>query len=454
MALASVIIPVWNGINDLPTCLSALTKQSHSLLEIIAVDNGSADGSGDWIASHYPAIHLIRNTENAGFGGACNTGLAAAKGDLLVLLNQDTIVRPDWLAELVKVLDENAGIGIAGSKALYADGTIQHAGATIDSRGASTHLGYHQEDKGQFDRLMDVDYITGASLALRSTLYRQIGGFDPGFFPAYLEDVDLCYRARAAGWRVVYAPKSVFIHNERSSAATPDYAGALLYHRHRLRFVCKHWSVERLRDEFLPAETEWLNQLGPSEEQWLAAAHHAYMVQLLNLGELSSWRQSLLHEAPQAIERVAQTLMTLRTVYPLHLMGFTPERTPLPNTFLQDAQPFVEIREQPFRSNVPILGRWIAGFRQRWNRVSTEWYVRPMIRQQSVFNSLIWMALAQSRQQHHDLQQRISLVVTEYLSGQAQEISELSQEVELLKRRVAKFDTELDTRSPEPKGRS
>lgn len=440
MTLASLIIPVWNGMNDLPACLEALAAQNHAPLEIIAVDNASNDHSGDWIANHHPTVRLIRNSENTGFGGACNTGLAAAKGDVLVLLNQDTIVRPEWLAALVKVLAEKTDVGIVGSKALYPDGTIQHAGAVVDSRGASEHLGYRQEDKGQFDRLIDADYVTGASLALRRTLYEQIGGFDPGFFPAYLEDVDLCYRARAAGWRVIYAPQSVLIHNERSSAATPDYAGALLYHRHRLRFVCKHWPVERLRSEFLPAESEWLAHLRPSEEQWLAAAHHAYMVQLLNLGELSIWRQKLLGEKQEAIEEVAQVLMTLRTVYPLHLMGITPERVPLPIAPLHEAQSLTEIREQPFHSNVPIFGRWIAAFRQRWNRVSTEWYVRPMIRQQSTFNSLLWHALTQSRQQQYDLQQRIALTLTEYLSGQAQEISELSQEVERLKRRVAELD--------------
>jgi hypothetical protein len=275
--------------------------------------------------------------------------------------------------------------------------------------------------------------VTGASLAIRRALYAQIGGFDPGFFPAYLEDVDLCYRARAAGWHVRYAPRSVLVHNERSSAATPDYAGALLYHRQRLRFVCKHWSVAKLRDEFLPAESAWLLKLRPSEEAWVAASHHAYMVQLLNLGNLSQWRQQLLGETPADIASVREVLLTLRSIYPLHLMGFTPERTPLPLPPLQQAQPLIEIREQPFRSNVPLIGRWIAAFRQGWNRVSTEWYVRPLIRQQSEFNSLLWYALTQSRQQQHDLQQRMALTLTEYLRGQAQEISELSQEVEELK---------------------
>lgn len=449
MTLASVIIPMWNGSSDLPACLAALREQSHAPLEIIAVDNASTDGSGDWIATHYPAVRLIRNRENRGFGGACNAGLAAAQGDVLVLLNQDTRVRGEWLAALVKAFADDGNIGIAGSKALYPDGTIQHAGAVVDSRGASEHLGYHQADRGQFERMTDVDYVTGASLALRRSVYERIGGFDPGFYPAYLEDVDLCYRARAAGWRVVYVPTSTLVHNERSSAATPNYAGALLYHRHRLRFVCKHWPLARLRDEFLPAETIWLHQLRPSEEQWLAAAHHAYMVQLLNLGELSIWRQQLLGESSQAIEGVAQVLTTLRTVYPLHLMGITPDRALLPVAPLQEAQGLTEIREQPFRSAVPIVGRWIAAFRQAWNRVSTEWYVRPLIRQQSTFNSLLWHALAQSRQQQHDLQQRTALTLTEYLSGQAQEISELSQEVERLKRRVAELSTRT-LQSPHP----
>jgi GT2 family glycosyltransferase len=436
MQLASVIIPVWNGMDDLPACLAALAAQRDIALEILAVDNASTDGSAEWIAANYPNVRLIRNAENAGFGGACNAGMAAAKGDPLVLLNQDTIVQPGWLAALVKTLDDKADVGIAGSKALYPDHTIQHAGARVDIRGVGEHLGYRQADNGQFDQLQDVDFVTGASLAMRRALYTQIGGFDPGFHPAYLEDVDLCYRARAAGWRVVYTPESVLIHNERSSAATPDYAGALLYHRQRLRFVCKHWTTAQLRDEFLPAEREWLMHLRPSEEQWLAAAHHAYMVQLLNLGDLSAWRQRLLGEKPGDIETVAHTLSTLRTIYPMHLMGFTPERAPLPNAPLAEAQPLIEIREQPFRSNTPMIGRWIAAFRQQWNRISTEWYVRPMIRQQSAFNSHIWSALAQSRQQQHDVQQRMSLALTEYLSGQAQEISELSREIERLKRLV------------------
>lgn len=442
MTLASVIIPVWNGIADLLACLTALQAQDHAPVEIIAVDNHSTDGSADWIAAHHPTVRLIRNAENMGFGGACNTGLAQAKGEILVLLNQDTLVQPHWLAALVAVLAEHPDVGIVGSKALYADGTIQHAGGTVDAQGGGSHLGYRQVDQGQFDRLMDVDYVTGASLALRRKLYEQIGGFDPGFHPAYLEDVDLCWRARTAGWRVVYAPQSALIHNERSMAAVSSYEGMLLYHRHRLRFVCKHWSGERLHDEFLPTETAWLNSFGLGGERLTAVVHHAYLEQLLKLGELAAWRKTLLGEAPEEITTVAQTLLTLRTVYPQALTSVTAREEIMPLVPMEQARALAEIREQPFRSDTPVIGSWIAAFRRQWNRVSTEWYVKPMIRQQSHFNTLLLDALQQSHHQQHKAEDRtaaiaaVTNVLAEYLAGQEREISTLSQELEAIKRQL------------------
>ena len=439
MTLASVIIPVWNGAAELPACLAALMEQSHIPVEIIAVDNASTDGSAGWIAAHYPDVQLVRNSSNLGFGGACNLGLAQAKGDVLVLLNQDTVVQPNWLAALVAVLEEYPDVGIVGSKAHYANGTIQHAGGIVDAQGGGAHIGYRQVDQGQFDRLVDVDYVTGASLAMRRKLYDEIGGFDPAFHPAYLEDVDLCWRARAAGWRVVYAPQSVLVHNERSVAAVPDHDGMLLFHRHRLRFVCKHWPEARLRDEFLPTERAWLSGLGPGGERLIAAVHHAYLAQLLNLGELAGWRQKFLGETDEAITTVARVLLELRTVYPVGvvLTGSAASEEPSPLASLGDASSIAAIREQPFRSEFPVIGPWIAAFRRQWNRISTERYVKPMFHQQSRFNALLVDALQQSRHEQHRMQQRSATVLAEYLSGQAREISVLTQEIEALKRQLA-----------------
>ncbi|MCC6191178.1 MAG: glycosyltransferase family 2 protein, partial [Anaerolineales bacterium] len=392
--------------------------------EVIVVDNASADGSADWVAARYGhdrRVRLLRQTANLGFGGGCNAGLAQARGDVLVLLNQDTEVRPDWLAALVDALAAGPAIGIAGSKALYPDGTLQHAGGHIDTQGNGSHLGYRRPDQGQFDRPADVDYVTGASLALRRDLYDAIGGFDEGFGQAYCEDMDLCLRARAAGWRVVYAPRSVLVHKEESRAATPGHGALLLFQRNRLRVVAKHWSRARLENEFLPAERAWLESLGPGSEQLIAAVHEAYLAHLLGLAELAAQRQHLLGEDPSQTPALAQVLTTLHAVYPLGAAGISGGDPPAAPTFGEMAA-LAHIQPQPFRSAVPLLGRWIAAFRRRWNRVSTEWYVLPMMQQQSRFNQAALTSV-----------QRLALVLTGYLTGQARQIATLSQEVAALR---------------------
>lgn len=428
MPTASVIIPAWNGIADLPGCLDALLAQTGVEFEVIVVDNGSGDGSADLVAARAardPRLRLLRQPANLGFGGGCNVGLAQAQGAVLVLLNQDTEVRPGWLAALVDALHADSTIGIAGSKAIYPDGTIQHAGGRIDAQGSGSHLGYRQPDQGQFDQPADVDYVTGASLALRRDLYAAIGGFDEGFGAAYCEDVDLCLRARAAGRRVVYIPRSILIHKEESRAAAPGHDAMLRYHRNRLRVVAKHWPRARLESEFLPAERAWLEGLEPGGEYLIAVAHEAYLVQLLNLAELAAWRQRLLGEAPSHIATLAQVLTTLHAVYPLGVTGvISGDASPAQPEFDEMAA-LAQIQAQPFRSSVPLLGRWIAAFRRQWNRVSTEWYVLPMVRQQSRFNQAAMTAL-----------QRLTAVLMGYLTGQAREIAALSQEVAALKARL------------------
>ncbi len=433
MPTASVIIPAWNGAADLPACLDALLAQTGVDYEIIVVDNGSSDGSGDLVAECYPQVRLLRQETNLGFSGGCNAGMRQAQGDVVVLLNQDTEVQPRWLAALVDTLAADPAIGIAGSKAIYPDGTIQHAGGQIDAQGNGSHLGYRQPDDGSFDQRADVEYVTGASLALRRDVYTAIGGFDERFGAAYCEDVDLCLRARAAGWRVVYVPESTLIHKEESRAAAPGHAAMLRYQRNRLRLVAKHWPQARLEDEFLPAERAWLEGMEPGGEQLIAAVHEAYLHQLLGLDELAAWRQRLLGEAPAAIATLARVLATLHAVYPLGVTGMA-QAEPLPA--LTEMAALAQIRAQPFRSAVPLVGRWIAAFRRAWNRVSTEWYVLPMMQQQSRFNRAALDAVQQAQEARLHDQARQAAVMAEYLAGQAREIARLSEEVAALRARL------------------
>ncbi len=260
MRTVSVIIPLWNGEKWIRPCLTALTRQAEAAafaLEVIVVDNGSQDSAPDSIAKAFPAVHLIRNGQNRGFAGGCNVGLAEATGDVLVLLNQDTVVQPGWLAGLVAAVDQ-PGVGVAGSLALLADGvTIQHAGGVVDlPLGIARHAGYGQALDSRWQSGADVRFVTGASLAMRREVLEAIGPLDEDFWPGYYEDVDFCWRARDAGYRIRYSPDSVLTHAESGSFTDPIYtAWARL--RGRLYFCLKHLPIPFLLDDFLPAETEY-----------------------------------------------------------------------------------------------------------------------------------------------------------------------------------------------------
>jgi GT2 family glycosyltransferase len=260
MQTVSVIIPLWNGEKWIRACLSSLDGQDDGApfaLEVVVMDNGSHDKSPALVEDEFPAARLIRNGRNLGFAGGCNVGLAAATGDVLVLLNQDTQVRPGWLAALVAALTE-PGVGVAGSLALLADGiTVQHAGGVVDwPLGVARHRGYGERRTEPRPSGNHAQFVTGASLALRRDVLEHIGPLDEAFWPGYYEDVDFCWRAQAAGYGVRYVPDSVLIHAESGSFTDPVYtAWARL--RGRLRFCIKHLPPQNFVDEFLPAEAAY-----------------------------------------------------------------------------------------------------------------------------------------------------------------------------------------------------
>ena len=453
----SVVIPVWNGRQDLGTCLAALSGQTWPAQEIIVVDNHSGDGSAAFVAAAYPQVRLLRNATNLGFGGGCNAGLRQAQGDLLVVLNQDTAVQPHWLAALVAAFAADPAIGVAGSKALYPDGALQHAGGRVDAQGLGIHIGYKQPDRGQFDRLVDVDFVTGASLAMTRHVYQITGGFDEGFAPAYFEDVDLCYQARAAGLRVVYVPDSVLIHKERSAAADRSHTSTYHFQRNRLRFVFKHWPLVRLQDEFLPAERAWLESL-TGAEGFATAVHHAYLSALLNLSDLIGWRGRLLGAPVDEVDNLIGILLALRAIHPSratyltlgHIQGTKvtgQANTPAPDGSghtdphaLEQMRETGELKEHVFRSHVPLFGPAIAAFRRQWNRVAAEWSVRAIIQQQAQFNHQVVEQLSQKERALIEAeQQRIQLAeaigaLLECIQESSRESNDLSQEIIRIKR--------------------
>ncbi|MBN1487905.1 MAG: glycosyltransferase family 2 protein, partial [Anaerolineae bacterium] len=285
---ASIIIVAWNGIDYLGPCLDSVLKQDTLDFEVIVVDNGSTDGSADFVAEHYPQVQLIRNSQNLGFAGGNNIGLRAASGAALVLLNQDTVVHENWLAALLTPLDDPT-VGMVGCKMLYPDGRIQHAGAYIvDARGTPEHIGRYEDDAGQYDEPRDLECVTAAGVALRRSTLARVGPLDEGFYPAYFEDTDWCYRVREAGLRVVYWPDAVLTHYESTSIKEIGYAEKVIYHHGRLRFLFKHKPLDWLQDTLYPAEFSWAESLGRTVE--MMAARDAYLRLWLTLPEIFEFR--------------------------------------------------------------------------------------------------------------------------------------------------------------------
>jgi GT2 family glycosyltransferase len=208
----SVIIPNWNGAAHLPGCLTALRAQTVRDFEVIVADNASADGSLALLKRDYAEVRLVQLDRNYGFAGACNAGLRAASGDILVLLNNDTEAAPDWLAEIQAAFARHPEAGIVASKMLLFDRrTIFHtAGDVFKTNGTPGNRGVWQEDRGQYAE-GPVFSANGGSAAYRRAMLDQIGLLDEDFFFS-CEDVDLAWRAQLAGWPVIFAPRAVVYH--------------------------------------------------------------------------------------------------------------------------------------------------------------------------------------------------------------------------------------------------
>lgn len=210
----SVIIPVYKGLPDLENCLRSLvlSLDSEPPFEVILVDDCPAEPVL-WALPDSGAMRKISNSENLGFLLTCNKGAAAARGRIVCFLNSDTIVYPGWLRGLVDALDDLPGAGLAGGMLLNPDGTVQDAGWRIMANGWGQPIGRNGDPRdGGYTYRRAVDCVSGACFALRTHLFHELGGFDTLYAPAFYEEFDLAFRARARGLAVIYAPQSRVVH--------------------------------------------------------------------------------------------------------------------------------------------------------------------------------------------------------------------------------------------------
>lgn len=238
---ASIVIPVHNQLAHTLRCLRALSQRPpRTPFEVIVVDDGSSDGTQAALAA-LPGLRYLRRAVNGGFIAACNDGAAAARGTILVFLNNDTIPQPGWLDALVDTFDRDPQAGIVGARLLYPDGRLQEAGATVFDDGSAESRGrFDDPDQPAYGFATEVDYVSGAALAIPADLFREVGGFDLRYAPAYYEDTDLAFAARARGRRVLYQPASTVVHLEGATAGTDIASGTKAYQvRNRGRFAEK-----------------------------------------------------------------------------------------------------------------------------------------------------------------------------------------------------------------------
>jgi len=241
--LVSIIILNWNGEKYLRKCTQSVLETNYPLLEIIVSDNGSTDNSVRMIKTNYKNVILIENNANLGFCKGNNIAIRCAKGDIIILLNNDTYVDENWVSEIVKAA-ENPKVGIIGCKLYFANtNVIQSAGASLHPSGYwnSRAEGAFQEDNGQLNGIKDVDFVSGAALAIKRAVINRIGLLDPNFY-SYYEDVDWCYRAKKAGYRVCVANKAVVYHFVSVSWGSKLFKQSYLCERNRLYFIIKHHS--------------------------------------------------------------------------------------------------------------------------------------------------------------------------------------------------------------------
>lgn len=223
----SIIIPVYNQIDYTYACLKSVLEHTDIPYEVIIADDVSDDET-KYISEFVKNIKVIRNESNTGFLLNCNYAASYAEGEYIFFLNNDTQVKENYLRTLVNLMDKDESIGMSGSKLVYPDGRLQEAGGIIWSDGSGWNYGRLDDaKKSEYNYVKEVDYISGAAILVRRSLWEEIGGFDTRFVPAYCEDADLAFEIRKRGKRVVYQPKSEVIHFEGISNGTDIHGSGL-----------------------------------------------------------------------------------------------------------------------------------------------------------------------------------------------------------------------------------
>jgi len=245
--LVSVAVVSWNGRSYLEKCLSSLAAQSYPEIEIILVDNGSTDGTAGWVRERFPAVNLILNSANLGFAAANNQAVRRARGEYIATLNNDAWAEPDWLAQLVSAVEEHPRLGMAASQMVFAGRpeVINSTGICLDRCGISWDRGGGEMAHHGDCQPAEVFGPSAGAALYRRELFDEVGLFDEDFF-AYLEDVDLAWRARWRGWRAIYVPSARVYHVHSATAREGSPWKTCWLARNKIQLIARNYPFPHL----------------------------------------------------------------------------------------------------------------------------------------------------------------------------------------------------------------
>lgn len=250
--LVSIVIPAYNQFGYTYNCLKSILINTENVpYEVIVADDNSNDYTKE-IENFVTGIKVIHNENNLLFLKNCNNATKYAKGEYIIFLNNDTQVQLNWLYPLVKIMEDDS-VGMVGSKFIYPDGLLQEAGGIIWSDSSGWLYGRGKNPNAcEYNYVREVDYISGASIMIRKSLWDEIGGFDERFAPAYYEDADLAFEVRKHGKKVLYQPDSVVVHFEGVSNGKNVEKGIKKYQIDNMQKMREKWGELLLKEQCYP----------------------------------------------------------------------------------------------------------------------------------------------------------------------------------------------------------
>lgn len=311
--LASIIIPNYNGLHLLPTCLNALRGQTGLAdggrrtddgrrmtavqpFEVIMVDDASTDDSVAFVEANYPEVQIVRLARNSGLAVGCNAGARAATGELLVMLNNDTEAEPGWLAALVEAAAAHPRAGAVASKMLLFDrrDTLHNAGDLMGADGIPRNRGVWERDTGQYDDQPVIFGGCGGGVLYRRAAWEQAGGFDERLF-MYLEDVDLAWRLQLLGWGAIFAPQARLYHH--LSATGGGVLASYYVGRNTVWVIAKDMPTPLIRKHFSRIVAAQWRVAWDAARAWRGAAARArlrgQLAGLVGLPRVVTWRRAV-----------------------------------------------------------------------------------------------------------------------------------------------------------------